>query len=138
MCIMKKKIVVDELNASKGNVASISSKDISSGEIKGIDDTNNINVQGNLCFSGTCVTPDLMKRMLDKHFKEDNVYNGNESIIYEDIIDAVSKGVIEKSGSPSGWKTNNGWYGHKLLAIGDNQNAPNGITVNVPADKTVI
>lgn len=135
----KDNMQVTKLTAPAANVSTITLN-----TIKG-DDNNNINFDGNICAGGVCLSSSDFMKTLSRLSKNDYMYSGESGAyaIYEDIFDALSKSVVQKNGSPSGWDETSGsgsnyWNGLHILMLGNTQSNPNGLLVNVPANMSVI
>ena len=100
--------------------------------------TNNIAITGSLCVgqddnSSICVPSNDLFRMIKAYNLRDKMYDSG-AIIYQNIMDCLSSGVIAKSGNPTAWDStsyaSNMWNGLSILNIGNSSNVyPNGLKV---------
>lgn len=104
--------------------------------------TNNMAITGALCI-GTSDTTSLCMQSSDlismvKFYKQkDRMYN-NGAIIYQNILDILTQGIISKSGNPNSWDQTSWtssklWNGSTILNFGNKvaNTATNGLQINI-------
>jgi len=128
----------------------ITTNAITTNKIIPSEENGNVSFSGGLTFGGSicagsvCIPQKDFQKLVMFMALKDKMYNG-DAIIYYDILSTLNNGnVISQSGSPNGWNntqytSSNLWEGLPILNIGNGGNTnPNGLSITVPANKTVI
>lgn len=96
---------------------------------------------GNVCMDAQNLAPWIRTQQFPYIYST----KPSDYVIYNDVFAAMSSNAMAKSGSPAGWDNtsyaSNLWNGYKILNIGTgstSDQAPAGITVNVPTGMNVI
>ena len=74
--------------------------------------------------------------------KNNYLFYPEDAVIYNNIMEALTNGIVKKNGNPIGWDESsyktNPWNNRLILRIGGKNTYPNGILVTVPPGKNVI
>lgn len=106
-------------------------------------------LKGGVCAGDVCLSASDFMNALSKLNKNDFMYSSRpeDHTIYQNILVAIAPSIdqmstsqpLAKSGSPTTWTTSNDWNKRPVLSTGvGNKNYPDGISVLVPAGKSVI
>ena len=133
---------VNEISGKTISANALTVNTIATSETSGnVSFTGGLTFGGSICAGNVCVSQEGFQKMIKYMSIKDNMYDGNATI-YQNLYTAMSNNVIKQSGNASSWDSTSyssaKWNGQLAINIGDNNQYPNGLTVNVPNGMTLL